>query len=162
LQTLNIQGGNMRYILSVLSAIVIINGCKKTDNGVNPVTESPLSVSKVLNTNLYTFSINKDIYGTNDTIAASLTAENIGTVSDTILISCMGMGWTLTNAYGVVVKHSLDSLICNSVREEILAPHQIVLVDAISLPVNDTTLVGSYVLSTRYLSSGLSLNLIVR
>ena len=149
----------MKYIIIISSVMLILNGCEKKDNSVSPVTESPLSASEVLNNSyLFTFSINKDIFDINDTIKASLIATNIGTIQDTVLISCMGIKWTLKNANGMTVMHSRDSIVCNSIRKEFLAPGQSTLIGGIyeAIP-NDTTLKGAYVLNTMDLSLNISL-----
>jgi len=147
----------MRYTLLIVSAIIILTGCDKKDNTVGPTTESPLSVSEVINSNVYTFSINKNVFNFNDTIKAGMTATNIGTDTNTIIIPCYGFQWALVNGRGKTVMNG-PTIFCYSLRYEPVVPHQTIWLGGINILISDTSLHGNYIMS----ADGLSLNLSIR
>lgn len=152
----------MRYIQFVLSATLLVNGCKENSNGVAPIADQVLSVSTVIDSLQYTFAIPKDVFGIHDTLRASMTVLNISAASETLVVNFGGLSWTLKNDGGRTIMYGPG--VSNNYRIlEVLASHQSAVIGEVYERIADTSdkpvQLGSYVLSAdSYLNHSISLS----
>jgi len=86
-----------------------------------------------------------------------MTATNIGTDTNTIIIPCYGLQW----AFGKWQRKDGNdgpTIFCYSLRYEPVVPHQTIWLGGINILISDTSLHGNYIMS----ADGLSLNLSIR
>jgi hypothetical protein len=94
----------MRYAIFIILILVILCGCKESNNPVAPLIITPTSsVSNVKDSILYTFTVSKNTLGIFDTLSMTLTAFNQSSTPDTLYISSLYYTWSLTNDNGKII-----------------------------------------------------------
>lgn len=112
----------MRYKISVLALLISIIGCRQSSNITGPGT-SPSSVSNLLDSTLYTFSVSKDTLGILDTLTMALTALNQTAVQETLYVSDYFYTWSLSGPNGKAIA-SGPTVISNLIAQITLNPNE--------------------------------------
>ena len=148
----------MKHSSLLLFAFLTIVGCK--NNAVAPAEMPILSVSTVNDNMKYTFAIPKSSLSIHDTLKATMTVTNVGSLPETLYVNYSWLPWTLNDSNGHTVVYG-PRVVSLYVIQEIITPQESILTGIISQPLVDTTgqqlLPGSYMLSA--MNSSLSLNL---
>jgi hypothetical protein len=141
--------------------IVIDASSGKFVSGRINAPSTAVSVSNVIGNLQYTFTIPKSVFGIHDTLRASMTAMNTGTVPETLYVNYGNIRWMLNNAEGDTIM-SGPRVISNYLIREVILSNQSALVGLISAPIMDKSgnpvQAGSYQLR----SGSLTLNLMIK
>ena len=95
----------MRYLICVLSLLLIFDGCNKNSNSVTPITNQTLTTQAVSDSIQYTFAIPKAVFSIHDTLSATLTAYNQSSQPVNLVVgySPYLYTWSLKNNSGRVI-----------------------------------------------------------
>ena len=151
----------MKHNSLLLFTFLTIAGCK--NNSVAPTEMPTLSVSMVNDNMKYTFAIPKSSFSIHDTLQATMTVTDVGTLPETLQVNYGWLAWTLKDSVGRTVAYG-PRVVSMYLITEIIKPQESALTGAISQTLVDTTgyqlQPGSYLLSVT--NSSLSLNLTIQ
>ena len=84
-------------VFTISTLAIIMVGCTKSGN---PITPSDTQTSGTLQ---YTFAMPRSAYNAGDTLAATVTVHNFGSIADTIAVGDGIFEWALVNSSGDTV-----------------------------------------------------------